>query len=465
MLALVGDADIPMKNILAVVGVAVVVGILAYWLGGRQAAAPEHAHPEQTLPAIAPTAQAYVCPMHPHIVQDHPGDCPICGMDLVIMKDAAGAAAHQIHVDTATQQKLGVRLEQAAFATLTHDISVYGTLVADESAVLRITPNVSGLLTRLHVSRVGQRIERGQLLYELSSNETLDIQYEYIDTLRRGLPAMNMAAERREQNRVKLEKARALGPAEVKQAEHEISESEEQLRSILQPLDRDLKRSTLRLKQIGFSEAMLDRLSKSKEAFEVIRAHASRACVVQAVMARPGMSVEAMTEILQCVDPAAAQIELVLYPDQLDWVEEGDAVTLAFADGETVKTRLPGLPPLVDEVTRTLRVRLPVTLERAPRLGEYAQATIHTTEREVLSVPKSAVMRTGRGDFVMRALDKGHFMPVKVVTGIESAERIAIRDGLDAGDQVAVNGQFLLDAAASIADTVQRMRDSPAPAQ
>jgi len=108
---------------------------------------------------------------------------------------------------------------------------------------------------------------------------------------------------------------------------------------------------------------------------------------------------------------------------------------------------------------------MPVTLGRAPRLGEYAQVTIHTTEREVLSVPKSAVIRSGRGDFVMRALDKGHFMPVKVVTGLETAERIAIRDGLDAGDQVAVNGQFLLDAAASIADTAQRMRAGQAPAQ
>jgi len=454
-----------MKNTVAVLLITVVVGVLGFWLGGRQTVAPDNSHAVQSLPAIAPFTQTYVCPMHSHIVQDHPGDCPICGMDLVLMKDAAAVAAKQIHVDTATLQKLGVQLAKAERATLTHDIPVYGTLVPDESAVMRITPNVSGLLTRLHVSRVGQRIERGQVLYELSSKEALDIQYEYIDTLRRGMPAMHMAMERREQHRAKLEQARALGPSEVKQAEHEISDSEEQLRSILQPLERDLVLMKLRLKQMGFTDAMLDQLSKSKVAFEVIRAHASRACVVQAVMARPGMSVDAMTEILHCVDPSSAQIEIVLYPDQLDWVEEGDAVTLAFADGETVKTQLRGLHPLVDEATRTLRVRMPVTLGRAPKLGEYAQVTIHTTEHEVLSVPKSAVIRTGRGDFVMRALDKGHFMPQAVVTGIETADRIAIRDGLEAGDQVAVNGQFLLDAAASIADTAQRMRAGQAQAR
>jgi len=454
-----------MNQAVPVLLIALAVGAGGFWLGARQAQAPSGAPDALSPPATAANGQTFVCPMHSHIVQGHPGECPICGMDLVVLKDASSSAAKQIHVDTATQQKLGVRLAHAEFATLTHDIPVYGTLVADESAVLRITPNVSGLLTRLHVSRVGQRIERGQVVYELSSKEALDIQYEYIDTLRRGLPAMNMAAERREQHRAKLERARSLGPAEVKQAEHEISESEEQLRSILQPLERDLVLVKLRLKQIGFTDAMLDQLSKSKQAFKVIQARAQRGCVVQAVMARPGMAVNAMTEILQCVDPARAQIEMVLYPDQLDWVEEGDAVTLAFAGGETVKTTLRGLHPLVDEATRTLRVRMPVTLSRAPRLGEYAQVTIHTTAREVLSVPKSAVMRTGRGDFVMRALDKGHFMPVEVLTGIETAERIAIRDGLEAGDPVAVNGQFLLDAAASIADTAQRMRASPAPAE
>jgi Cu(I)/Ag(I) efflux system membrane fusion protein len=97
-------------------------------------------------------------------------------------------------------------------------------------------------------------------------------------------------------------------------------------------------------------------------------------------------------------------------------------------------------------------------------VGEYVAVTLHATPRDVLSVPKSAVMRSGRADFVMRALDKGHFMPVEVMTGIETAERIAIRDGLDEGDQVAVNGQFLLDAAASLADTAQRMRVAPKPA-
>lgn len=453
-----------MKRAVLVLLIALVVGAGGFWLGLRQASSPPGSVAILAQPARTAAGQAYVCPMHSHIVQDHPGICPICGMDMVVLKDAAGAAANQIYVDTATQQKLGVQLISAELATLTHDIPAYGTLVPDESAVLRITPNVDGLLTRLHVSRVGQRVARGQLLYEISSQEALNLQYEFIDILGRGVSVEEMTAARHEQNRKALLDARALDPAEREQTERGIRQSEAQLESILQPLRRDRERLSLRLRQIGFTDAMLERLAQNKRGLKEVPVRSQRACVVKELMARPGMTVGNMTEILLCVDPSQAWIEIVLYPDQLSWVQEGDAITMAFADGETIKAKLRGLHPLLDEATRTLRVRMPVALGRAPSFGEFAKVTIHATPREVLSVPKSAVMRTGRGDFVMRALGKGHFMPVKVLTGIETTERIAIRDGLEAGDQVAVNGQFLLDAAASIADTAQRMGAGNAPA-
>jgi Cu(I)/Ag(I) efflux system membrane fusion protein len=454
-----------MKRIVFAVLIALAFGAIGFWFGLGQTSSPPSVETISASPGKAPAGHTtYVCPMHSHIVQDHPGTCPICGMDLVLLKDAHGVAAKQIYVDTATQQKLGVRLVGAELAPLTHDISTYGTLVPDEGAVLRITPNVDGLLTRLYVNRVGQRIARGQVMYEISSPEILELQYEYIDILYRGEPTRKMAEERRAQNRAKLAEARELEPSARELAERSVRQSEEQLWSLLQPLERDRERVKLRLKQIGFTEDMLAGLAKSSKALGVVPVRAQRACVVQEVMARPGM-MGRMTEILRCIDPAHALIEIALYPDQLAWVADGDNVTMAFADGETIQAQLNGLNPLVDEATRTLRVRMPVTLARAPNLGEYATVTIHTTPRQVLSVPKSALLRTGHGNFVMRALGQGHFMPVKVITGIETTDRIAIRDGLEAGDQVAVNGQFLLDAAASIADTAQRMRAGNKPAQ
>lgn len=425
---------------------------LGFWFGQQHA--PDAPPPS----AITPSSQVYVCPMHSHITQNHPGTCPICGMDLVASNHATAGGDNQIHVDTATQAKLGVRLAGAEHVSLTQDIATYATLVPDESAVQRITANVDGVLTKLHVNRVGQRIARGQVLYEISSQDALNLQYEYLDIQRRGAPAQKMAEGKRERNSKAREEARQQDAPTREQVENDTRQSDEQLESILQPLRRDSSRVVLRLKQIGFTDAMLNQLAKSGQALNVIQARAPRSCVVKEVMARPGMQIGRMTEILSCVDTTHAWLEVALYPEQLAWVREGDAATVEFEDGATVKTRLTGLSPIADNTARTVRARLAIDLERAPTLGEYAAVTIHAAPRQVLAVPKGAVMRSGRGNIVMRALEKGHFMPVKVVTGIETAERIAILDGLQEGDQVVVNGQFLLDAAASIADTGQRLK-------
>ncbi|MBT9613851.1 MAG: efflux RND transporter periplasmic adaptor subunit [Burkholderiales bacterium] len=441
-----------MKQAIITLLIVFAVGAGGYWIGQRQTPSPSM--PEPIASGIA--QKAYVCPMHSHIVQDHPGACPICGMDLVAANEARGAAENQIHVDTATQQKLGVRIVSAEQVTLTHDIQTYATLVPDEGAMLRITPNIDGVLTKLHVTRVGQHVARGQLLYELSSPDALTLQNEYIDIARRGAPAVKMVEDRRERNRKAL--AEAQDPAQREQAELGARQSEEQLQSILQPLERDRERTALRLRQTGFTDAMLAKLIETRRAIAVVSARAPQACVVKEIMARPGMAVNHMTEILSCVDASRAWLEVVLYPDQLSWVREGDAVTVEFETGAPIKTRLTGINTLVDNATRTVRARLPIS--PGANLGEYATVTIHALPRQVLSVPKSAVMRTGRDNHVMRALDNGHFMPVKVTTGIESAERIAILDGLEQGDQVVVNGQFLLDAAASIADAAQRLKGS-----
>ena len=424
---------------------------LGYWAG-------THATRGAPPSAAIPSKHAHVCPMHAHIVQNHPGTCPICGMDLVATGGAATQTANQIHVDPATQAKLGVRVAQAERGMMSQDIATYATLVPDESAMLRITANADGVLSKLHVTRVGQRIARGQVMYEISSQDAMNLQYEYIDIQRRGLPARKMAEERREQHRKAKEEARDQDASVRAQVEVNTRQSEEQIQSILQPLQRDRDSVVLRLKQIGFTDAMFEQLAKREQVQSTVQARAQRTCVVKEVMARPGMQIVRMTEILSCVDTTHAWLELVLYPDQVAWVRDGDAISVAFEDGTKVKTRLTGLSPIADSQARTVRARLAVNLGRAPTLGEYGAVTIHTMPRQVLSVPRSAVMRNGSGNLVMQAMGKGHFMPVKVATGVESAERVAILEGLQEGDQVVVNGQFLLDAAASIADAAQRLQ-------
>jgi Cu(I)/Ag(I) efflux system membrane fusion protein len=90
--------------------------------------------------------------------------------------------------------------------------------------------------------------------------------------------------------------------------------------------------------------------------------------------------------------------------------------------------------------------------------GSFVDVTIHAQPREALAVPSSAVLRTGQGDMVILSRGDGYFLPVYVETGIENGELTEITDGIQQGAEVAVNGQFLLDSAASMNAAVERMQ-------
>ncbi len=449
------------KTAVVVLAVLIVAGAAGYWIGQK--------HPFQTPMPVAASAESrvaapkhkvFVCPMHSQIVQDHPGTCPICGMSLVESGTSDDhAEAGLMHVDTATQQKMGVTLASARMQTLAREIRTYATVIPDESALHPITPTVDGVLVKLNAAQTGQHIGRGQLLYEIESPELIQLQHEYIDYLIRRQQTLNAAERQREQNRRAQENTQDTDAAGREQLARSIQQSEDQIRAMLQPMQRDGVRLTTRLKFAGVTEAMLATVAKTGKAFTVVPVKTQQACLVKEIGARPGMVVSAMTPIVTCVDDARVWLEVAVFPDQMSFIRAGDALSVRLEDGTQIKTTLANISDIVDPTTRTVRARFPVS-GRHLRIGEYASVTIQAAPRQALAVPRSAVMRNGDGDFVMRAMQPGHFMPAQVTTGIETDDQVEIRSGLEAGDTVVVNGQFLLDAAASIADAAQRLKGS-----
>jgi membrane fusion protein, copper/silver efflux system len=446
-----------MKRIFPILLLAAITLGAGYWLGQRNDTATKLPDSISSAPAV------YVCPMHSHIVQDHPGTCPICGMELV--QSGQNASGTQIHVDSATRQKFGVRLATAELGPLARETHTYATLIADANSVQRITPTVDGVLVKLHAARPGQRVAAGEPLYEIFSQELLQLQNEYIDYFKRRSQSLQSAEETRSRNRQMLESMHGQDPAGREEIAKGMRQSEEQINAMLLPMSRDGERLTARLRLAGFSDAMLQQLISKGHAQATVTIRAQHACTVSEVSARAGMSVSAMSDILSCNESGRAWLDVVFYPGQAAHVNEGDSLQVEFTDGEKMQTRLTGLSAISEGEARTLHARIPFKLTPGRQLGDYAEVTVEGSPFTALSIPASAVIRSGRGNFVMRALDNGHFMPQEIEAGITSADRIVIRNGLEAGDKVAVNGQFLLDAAASIADAAQRYQQSKGSAQ
>ena len=376
--------------------------------------------------------QIWICPMHPEIMQNHSGTCPICGMDLVQSKNpAAHNHDHSIHVDTASIQKLGVRLESVKKAPLSQEIRTYGNIIVDGDTLYNVHTKVDGWIKKLNINSVGQQIRKGQIIYEIYSPDLIAQQKEYLRFV-----------VRRDQT------LKTIG---------DISPLVENpyVMDLLQELSRE--RTKFLHKDIGIES--VQQMEDSKQAIEVVKILAGQAGVVTQINAREGNFVTPSATLFTLADVSKVWVDITLYPDQAGRVQNGDAVTIKTPDGQEIKTKLDFVNPLAENNKINARVTLNNTNLRL-RPGSFVDVTIHAQPHEALVLPRSSVIHTGQGDLVILSRGEGHFLPVNIETGIESGDWIEVVDGLLEGAEVAVNGQFLLDAASSLQDAAQRMQES-----
>lgn len=418
---------------------------------GKVSAAPgAHPGPDQItanekLPAN-PAKKLWVCPMHPDVIRDQPDICPVCGMDLVEMgQPGTGTSEHShgVHIDTASQQKLGVRLAAAKLQTLSQDIHTYGNVVADETLVFNLSAKLEGVIKKLHVNSVGQQVEEGQVIYEIYSPELLKAQHEFIALVK--------------------EKDRLLANMMGDDSHTTFATMPEEE---MMDIRMNAKKRNLLTEQFLYVDAgneLIEELNFSHRAKEVVQIRAPQSGVVTKIDVHEGSAVKPMDNLYSFANLSRVLIEVPLYPDHLAWVNDGDEVTVRLpkSNSREIKSRLKVISPMIDSATRTVQARLSVNnTQNQLLIGSFLDVIIHAKPHKALTVPRSAVMRTGKGDLVMLTDGEGHFTPVKVETGIETADCTEIIAGLHAGDQIAVNGQFLLDAAASMSDAAQRMHNS-----
>ena len=376
----------------------------------------------------------WICPMHPEIMQSHPGTCPICGMDLVQSKDSAAHNHnhdHGIHIDTASIQKLGVRLESVKKTSLSQEIRTYGNVIVDGDTLYNVHPKVDGWIKKLNINSIGQQIRKGQIIYEIYSPDLIAQQKEYLRFV-----------VRRDQT------LKTIG---------DISPLVENpyVMDLLQELSRE--RTKFLHKDIGIESVR--QIEDSKQPIEVVKILSGQAGVVTQINAREGSFVTPSATLFTLADVSKVWVDIMLYPDQAGRVKKGDEVTIKILDGQEIKAKLDFVNPLAENNKINARVTLNNTnLHLRP--GSFVDVIIHAQPHEALVLPRSSVIHTGQGDLVILSRGEGHFLPVNIETGIESGDWIEVVDGLLEGAEVAVNGQFLLDAASSLHDAAQRMQET-----
>ena len=361
----------------------------------------------------------YQSGMHPWIVEDEPGQCPICGMDLQPVS-VSGAAEGTVEIDPVTLQNIGVRTAPVAVRTLERELRTTGTFEAVDAAREVVTLRVGGWVEELYVNTEGQRVRRGQPLLALYSPDLVSTQQEYLLALR---------------NRDLL---------------GEGSDS-----------DRLVEAARTRLRLYDVSDAQIDRLEATGEVQRTLTLYAPASGTVVEKRIVEGMQAQPGQPLMEIVNLGRLWLQVDVPEQDLGWVGVGTraVVSLPSDPGAELRGRVDYVYDTLDPALRTgtARVTVPNPGGRI-KPGMYATATLYGALSEPRpAVPSEAVIRTGDEAVVIVALGEGRFRPQPVTLGEEAGGVVQVLDGLEGDERVVTSAQFLIDSEARLAAAVGAM--------
>jgi len=366
----------------------------------------------------------YTCGMHPQVIQDHPGNCPICGMKLTPIRSGAGtdtnaASSSTIAVDAATRQSMNLRTALVEAGPLRKTIRTVGTIDYNETAMADVTTRYKGWIEKLDADATGQLVHRGDPLFEVYSPELYDAEVQFLQAV-------------------------------TNKFKSGIASRQEAIRN---------------LKNFDVPDAQIAEIETNRQVLRTLPMPAPISGFVIEKDAVAGQMVDAGIRLYRIADLSIVWVLAEIYEQDLPFVQLGQEVVVkvpAFPDRE-FRGRVTFIYPTVDEKTRTERVRLEFENPGyflKPGMFVSAQIQVELADSAVL-VPDSAILRSGEKNTVFVALDGGKFEARDVALGVEGADDLVqILSGLNAGERIVTSGQFLLDSESQLREAIEKMRGS-----
>lgn len=410
----------------------------------------DHDHEGETL---------YTCSMHPFIIEKEPGDCPICGMDLVVKEqddkkgsdkreiaywrapmnpseiyDKPGKSAMgmdlvpvyedqlsggvDIKIDPVVVQNMGIRTEKVKNEELIHTIRTYGHITYDETRIFEVNQRFSGWIEKLYVNFDGEEVKKGEPLFKVYSPELITAQEEYLNALR---------------NR---------------------SFTGSSQKNILSSAKR-------RLLNYGLSESFVKRLEKRGKAEDSIPIKSPATGIVTDKKILDGGFFSSGKNLMKISDISEVWVEAHIFDHEIDLVKEGMTaeMSLPFDPDEKHIGKVSYIYPYIEKKTRDVIVRFEFEnkdMQLKPDM--YADITLNTDNGEGLVVPTEALIRSGVKNIVFVSKGDGKFVPRDVVPGSSvNGRKIHIISGLAPGEEVVTSGQFMLDSESRLNEAVNKM--------
>jgi Cu(I)/Ag(I) efflux system membrane fusion protein/cobalt-zinc-cadmium efflux system membrane fusion protein len=438
-------------------------------------------HPRES-GAVTDTETVYQCPMHPEVIDTKPSDCPICGMDLVEVKETSAAAVAEtasaksgerevlfwyapmdptymrdepglspmgmklvpkyadeasgseegvIRIDPVQVQNIGVVSVEAVIEDISRHSRTVGILDFNADRITWVNTKFEGWIEKVHVNYVGQEVKKGQPLFEIYSPELVTTQEEY-------LRALDYQASLEGSNR----------PGTQRQAE-------------------SLVRSTRdRMEYWDIAGEQIQHLERSRQVQRRLAVTSPADGVVAEVMseALEGMYVKPGMDLYKIADLSSVWVHADVYELDIPWIRDGQPAVVSFRNAPEKKFhgKVLFLYPEVSRATRTLKICVEVpNPNRRLRPGMYADVVVQGPPvRSAVVAPQSAVIRSGERNIVFVDLGGGRFEPREVELGVKGeGDRIQIVTGVSSGEEVVTQAQFMLDSESRIQEAIAQFRE------
>lgn len=402
-----------MKNKLILITLTLFVGGLIGWLikpSSNDAMKEEstHLHEESN-------DEIWTCSMHPQIRKNEPGDCPICGMDLIpiSVNQDYEESPDAIRMSPTAMQLANIQTAIVSKGSAIKHIRLTGKIAPDERATYAQTSHISGRIEQLIINYTGESVKKGQVVAALYSPELVTAQEELFIALKN-------------------------------------SDSQPEL----------LRASKEKLKNWKLTEDQINELIRSGKIIDQFPVLSDLNGFVTQIKAKRGDYIKQGEIFYEVADLSKLWVLLDIYERDLAWINKGDQVNFeikAFVN-ETFTGKINFIDPIINPKTRVAKARIEIdnsNLKLKPEMLVTAtiESNLQLNENAII-VPKSAVMWTGERSVVYvktSSVSGLHFLMREVDLGVSLGESYIIKNGLSEGDEIAVNGTFSIDAAAQLA--------------